>query len=238
MDLCEYGCGQEAKYQFKNGKWCCCESHNSCLEVRRKMSKSSTNPSEETRRKKSIAIKGKRKGKTYEEIFGEEKAKILRELRRISRTGKNNPMYGKQYTEEEKGKNRESHLGEKNGFYGKKHTEESRRKNRESHLGKNLGPENPNWKGGISCEPYCDIWLDKEFKESIKERDGYKCLNPDCWKNCNHLPIDIHHIDYNKKNCKPSNLIALCRSCNSRANKDREWHEFWYKAILYRRYLL
>jgi len=23
MKLCDYGCGQEAKYQFKNGKWCC-----------------------------------------------------------------------------------------------------------------------------------------------------------------------------------------------------------------------
>ncbi len=31
MKLCEYGCGQEAKYQFKNGKWCCSNSHKSCL---------------------------------------------------------------------------------------------------------------------------------------------------------------------------------------------------------------
>ena len=30
MRLCEYGCGQEARYQFKNGKWCCGESCNSC----------------------------------------------------------------------------------------------------------------------------------------------------------------------------------------------------------------
>lgn len=28
--LCEYGCGQEAEYQLKNGKWCCCKSQNSC----------------------------------------------------------------------------------------------------------------------------------------------------------------------------------------------------------------
>jgi len=30
MTLCDYGCGQEAIYQFKNGKWCCSESHNAC----------------------------------------------------------------------------------------------------------------------------------------------------------------------------------------------------------------
>jgi len=93
-----------------------------------------------------------------------------------------------------------------------------------------------NWKGGISCEPYCDAWADKEYKESIKERDGYRCLNPDCWGNCNHLSLTIHHIDYDKKNCHPSNLITLCRSCNSRANKDRKWHKAWYQVIIYKRY--
>jgi len=30
MQLCEYGCGQEAKHQLKNGKWCCGETHRSC----------------------------------------------------------------------------------------------------------------------------------------------------------------------------------------------------------------
>jgi len=28
--LCSYGCGQEATHQFKNGKWCCSKSWNSC----------------------------------------------------------------------------------------------------------------------------------------------------------------------------------------------------------------
>jgi len=101
---------------------------------------------------------------------------------------------------------------------------------------RNSGENNPQWKGGISCEPYCDVWLDKDFKQSIKDRDGNICLNPDCWGNCNHLPLTIHHIDYNKKNCEPQNLITLCRSCNSRANKDREWHIRWYRVILNKRY--
>lgn len=35
MKLCEYGCGQEAKYQFKNGKWCCSKTLLSCPEIRK-----------------------------------------------------------------------------------------------------------------------------------------------------------------------------------------------------------
>ena len=38
MIICDYGCGQEAKYQLKYGKWCCCKKFNSCPEVRRKNS--------------------------------------------------------------------------------------------------------------------------------------------------------------------------------------------------------
>lgn len=30
MSLCEYGCGQEAKHQFKNGRWCCSFSWRKC----------------------------------------------------------------------------------------------------------------------------------------------------------------------------------------------------------------
>jgi len=96
------------------------------------------------------------------------------------------------------------------------------------------GCGNSNWKGGISCEPYCDIWLGKDFKESIKDRDGYKCLNPYCFDRGARL--SIHHIDYDKKNCELDNLITLCNSCNSMANKDRSWHKYWYRVILNKRY--
>jgi hypothetical protein len=44
------------------------------------------------------------------------------------------------------------------------------------------GPASHFWMGGISNEQYCEDWLDKEYKESIKERDGYMCLNPRCLK--------------------------------------------------------
>ena len=99
----------------------------------------------------------------------------------------------------------------------------------EEYIIKYSGKDSPNWKGGISCEPYCDIWIDKEYKESIKERDGNRCLNPDCWKTSNRL--GVHHINYDKKNCEPENLITLCVSCNSRANYNRNyWKELYLEA--------
>lgn len=97
-----------------------------------------------------------------------------------------------------------------------------------------FGEDNPNWKGGLKSEPYCFIWNNNEFKEYIKERDGYRCLNPHCFGTSKKL--SVHHINYVKKDCDHMNLITLCVSCNGRANKDREWHTAWYQAILHRRY--
>ncbi len=88
-----------------------------------------------------------------------------------------------------------------------------------------------NWRGGVSCEPYCDVWLDKEFKESIKFRDNYRCQNSHCSGKFTHK-LCIHHIDYNKKNCHPDNLITLCLSCNGRANYNREyWQDFYSRRL-------
>lgn len=96
---------------------------------------------------------------------------------------------------------------------------------------KGLPPQKqPGWRGGISCEPYCDSWLDLDYKKSIKERDDYKCQNPNC--SGNYKRLSIHHIDYNKKNCFPDNLITLCNPCNSKANQNREFWCLFYKKIL------
>lgn len=93
------------------------------------------------------------------------------------------------------------------------------------------GPGNYNWCGGE--KEYCDIWKDKEYKEDIKKRDNNMCSNPYCsGEGVNARQLTIHHIDYNKKNCSPTNLITVCRSCNTRANYDRDWHKDWYMAIL------
>lgn len=54
-------------------------------------------------------VKTSHKGKTYEELYGEEKAKELRNKRSESSRGEKNGMFGKNLT-----------AGEKNGMFGKK----------------------------------------------------------------------------------------------------------------------
>ena len=96
------------------------------------------------------------------------------------------------------------------------------------------GSKNGNWKGGIAYEPYCEVWADKEYKQSIRDRDNNECQNPDCWRKCKIL--NIHHINYIKKDCLPSNLITLCISCNARANKNRKEHTIFYQKIMEEKY--
>lgn len=97
-----------------------------------------------------------------------------------------------------------------------------------------VGKGNPVWAGGYSINDYCDAWKDKNYKASIKERDSYICQNPICAKISNNLVV--HHIDYDKKNCHPSNLITVCVSCNGKANKNRDWHTVFYKELLHKKY--
>lgn len=92
-----------------------------------------------------------------------------------------------------------------------------------------------NWQGGLSTQQYCEAWKDKEYKQDIKNRDGNRCLNPYCTSH-NKDDLTIHHINYIKKDCRPANLITVCRSCNSKANKDRGWHKSWYQTVLRNRY--
>lgn len=157
-----------------------------------------------------------------------------------AKKGPNNGMYGKTPTEEhrrkigEANKNREFTVEHRfklsQARKGKPLRDETKKKISDGKIGSN----NPNWKGGISCEPYCQVWVDQEYKESIKERDGYRCLNP----LCNNISdrLCIHHINYDKKDCQPNNLITICLSCNIKANYNRDWHKHWYRAILLRRY--
>lgn len=75
------------------------------------------------------------------------------------------------------------------------------------------GENNPNWRGGVSFEPYSPEF-DKELKEQIRERDEYKCQL--CGVHQENLPraLDIHHIDNDKKNDTLENLTSLCPGCH------------------------
>ena len=68
------------------------------------------------------------------------------------------------------------------------------------------------------------------LKDKITTRDGNRCRNPGCWGTTKR--ISVHHIDYDKNNCDPSNLITVCQSCNVRANKGREFWTAFYQKLM------
>lgn len=112
--------------------------------------------------------------------------------------------------------------GKNNPFFKKHHTQESKERNRRAHLGLN----NYNWQGGISKLPYA-FDFNKELKLWIKKRDKYICQLCQNEKN-----LCVHHIDYNKINSAPENLITLCRSCNFKVNSRRKyWTKFFNQRL-------
>jgi len=101
MQLCDYGCGREARHYFTftttKNKWCCEDSYKKCPEVRRKNSK-------------------KNKGK----IYLKETIRKMREARK-----------GKTHSKETKRKIRKANKGQTSWIKGKTHSEKTRRKLRE-----------------------------------------------------------------------------------------------------------
>jgi transcriptional regulator with XRE-family HTH domain len=78
---------------------------------------------------------------------------------------------------------------------------------------------------------YHVIWNSK-LRLKIRTRDGFKCKLCGCSDSEHrikyHHPLTVHHIDYDKKNCKDENLISLCKSCHAKTNENRP---FWYKIL-------
>ncbi len=111
------------------------------------------------------------------------------------------------------------HIAWDKGLKRPKHSERMKREN------------NPNWQDGISNLPYT-FEFNKQLKELIRHGDSYKCQLcgiPECE---NIKKLSIHHIDYNKENPEPNNLITLCISCNSKVNFNRSrWEGYFDKKI-------
>ena len=89
------------------------------------------------------------------------------------------------------------------------------------------GKNSSKWLGGKSFEPYC-LEFNNYLKERIRERDNYAC------QLCNITAIKvkrklhIHHIDYDKKNNRPENLISLCGKCHAKTGVHRAAWEWFF----------
>jgi len=93
--------------------------------------------------------------------------------------------------------------------------------------------KNPLYIDGRSYIPYPKEFS-KALRKKILKRDKYKCKK--CGMiNKKHLKkykrnLHIHHIDYDKTNCKENNLITLCFDCNIRVNFNRD---YWFAYFTY-----
>ena len=120
---------------------------------------------------------------------------------------------GHEWNEESKEKLRQKRIGENNPMYNKR------------------GDLSPAWLGGISFEPY-GIEFNNNLKEKIRGRDNFTCQ--ECGKTQEELnrKLGIHHVDYNKKNNNPLNLISLCVHCHIKTNSNREHWKRYFQNIM------
>ncbi len=88
------------------------------------------------------------------------------------------------------------------------------------------GSNHSNWQGVISFEP-CSSEFHSALKRVIRERDDYVCQL--CGKVSSR---SVHHIDYDKQNSDPENLITLCVGCNAKVNGGRSFWTGYFVAIM------
>jgi len=127
-------------------------------------------------------------------------------------------------------------------WLGKHHNEDSKNKIRIAHTDTKAsdetkykmciahsGEKSHLWRGGISYEPYA-IDFSNHLKEQIRKRDNYTCQL--CGTIQNGMKLDVHHIDYNKKNSASNNLISLCHVCHIKTSHHREYWTEYFQAII------
>ena len=137
--------------------------------------------------------------------------------------GKKNGMYGKSQPTLSKWNKQNPPIGKNNGMYGKHHKESTKKL-----LASYTGDKTSNWQGGKSFEDYTKLW-NKHLKEVIRVRDWFKCRVCGIQELALTKRLCVHHIDYNKKNCRKSNLISLCPRCHCKTSAGNRKH--WTKYL-------
>jgi len=178
----------------------------------------------------------KKRGKSYVKQYGEKKAKEIIINKRKNMIGKNregmkelwkNDKYRRNMIAKHTGKKQSEKTKKKRSvaMLGFKHSEKTKEKMR---MVKTKEHRENIIKGmlkyfleqGGSKEPYSVDWI-QTLKRAVRERDNYIC------QVCSKYGNAVHHIDYNKKNSNPDNLITLCGKCHAKTNhKRKEWEEF------------
>jgi len=137
---------------------------------------------------------------------------------KIIRKGKGNPMYGKPAW------NKNQHIQTNTG---RTHFKKGHSSWNKGLKGYHAGKNHPNWHGGIAKIGY-SYKFNKRLKEQIRHRDNYKCQICGIKQKNYYRKLDVHHIDYDKKNLEETNLISLCNTCHMKTNYKRKyWKEYF-----------
>lgn len=137
---------------------------------------------------------------------------------RISKSHK-----GKIVSQETRRRMSESKLGNPGYWKGRHHSTETKAKLSELNKGKT--PWNKGKTGVYSDETrilisisqmrcrkdgYCDAWSDSDFKDDFTKNYCEDCgrSKRDGWK------MNLHHKDFDRRNCHPDNLETLCVRCH------------------------
>ena len=143
--------------------------------------------------------------------------------------GPQNHAWGKRLSPEHRAKLSASHRGERHHLWGKHHSAETRLKISASRTGQMRGPQNPQWRGGCNNAPY--PWMfNAELRTEVRRRDGNKCCLCGVPQQETKWTLRVHHIDYDKNNSDPVNLIALCNSCHGRTSHNRDHWKAVFRA--------
>lgn len=87
---------------------------------------------------------------------------------------------------------------------------------------------NNNWVDGRSRIIYSEEF-GYRLKLEIRKRYNFTCQLCGLLENGKAHPV--HHIDYNKKNNHPLNLILLCQPCNNKVNIQRKKWQFFFEIL-------
>jgi len=240
--FCEYGCKREAKYQFKNGKWCCSENHKKCPGIKHAKTitlKKTICPL----CKKSISVS--RFKKHYNSC---KKYNICLNCGNKTKNPKfcNNrcsAIYNNKHSKKlRKSQDEQIRNGKRNKEYRKqqslinKEINEKRKKSKKRlclYCGKKINSFkycNNTCKSNYIKKVKIEKWLNGEL--SGTKKDGYEKFVKDyllekfdnkyslCgWGEMNPytktIPLEIDHINGDAFNSRPENVTLLCPNCHS-----------------------
>ena len=187
------------------------------------------------------------KEKFNDPIYREYRSNIIKKSYTQERKDRiSKKLKGKPKTEDHK---RKISIGHK----GLEHTKETKKKMSEFHLRpetiikyrllmekkwedpeyrkQNTGLNHSCWINGDSFKPYT-YFFNTALKKKILKRDNFRCHFPNCQRK---EDLCVHHIDFNKKNCTPINLLTLCRKHNIKINYNRKYWKLYFKKLNFQR---